>query len=95
MLQQRKRLKADLSSGWWWRVRQPRIRYVSGSNSAVPGKPRSGGSGRINNTFRRADRDPVGIRYWNPTIRSYVDYFPPIVADAEAGFGGVSKRRTR
>ena len=43
---------------------------------------------RINNTFRRADEIQwsKGI---NPGDKGYVDYFAPIVADAEAGFGGV------
>ena len=43
---------------------------------------------RINNTFRRADQIQwaSGIE---PGDRGYTDYFLPIVADAEAGFGGV------
>ncbi|WON76649.1 isocitrate lyase [Serratia sp. UGAL515B_01] len=43
---------------------------------------------RINNTFRRADQ----IQWANkiePGSEGYTDYFLPIVADAEAGFGGV------
>ncbi len=43
---------------------------------------------RINNTFTRADQ----IQWMegkNPSDVGYVDYFAPIVADAEAGFGGV------
>lgn len=43
---------------------------------------------RINNTFRRADQ----IQWANqiePGSKGYTDYFLPIVADAEAGFGGV------
>ena len=43
---------------------------------------------RINNTFARADQ----IQWMegkNPSEPGYVDYFAPIVADAEAGFGGV------
>jgi len=43
---------------------------------------------RINNTFQRADQIQ-----WSegkkPGDDGYVDYFAPIVADAEAGFGGV------
>ncbi len=43
---------------------------------------------RINNTFQRADQIQ-----WSegkgPGDAGYVDYFAPIVADAEAGFGGV------
>ena len=38
---------------------------------------------RINNTFRRADEIQ-----WNKG-RNDIDYFAPIIADAEAGFGGV------
>lgn len=43
---------------------------------------------RINNSFRRADQIQwqKGIRPDNPDFK---DYFAPIVADAEAGFGGV------
>ncbi len=43
---------------------------------------------RINNTFARADQ----IQWMegrNSGDAGYVDYFAPIVADAEAGFGGV------
>ncbi|MFP8965278.1 isocitrate lyase [Pokkaliibacter sp. CJK22405] len=43
---------------------------------------------RINNSFRRADQIQWqrGIEAGHP---DYIDYFAPIVADAEAGFGGV------
>ncbi|PKO83059.1 MAG: isocitrate lyase [Betaproteobacteria bacterium HGW-Betaproteobacteria-11] len=43
---------------------------------------------RINSSFRRADEIQFskGIE---PGSKGYVDYFAPIVADAEAGFGGV------
>ncbi|MEL7296662.1 MAG: isocitrate lyase, partial [Pseudomonadota bacterium] len=43
---------------------------------------------RINNAFARADQIQwqKGI---NPDDEGYIDYFAPIVADAEAGFGGV------
>ncbi|WP_276724578.1 isocitrate lyase [Pantoea septica] len=43
---------------------------------------------RINQTFQRADQ----IQWANgaePGDEKYIDYFLPIVADAEAGFGGV------
>jgi len=43
---------------------------------------------RINNTLTRADQ----IQWMegkNPSDPDFVDYFAPIVADAEAGFGGV------
>jgi isocitrate lyase len=43
---------------------------------------------RINNTFRRAD-EIQWSKNVNPGDKGYVDYFAPIVADAEAGFGGV------
>jgi isocitrate lyase len=43
---------------------------------------------RINNAFQRCDQIQ-----WSegkePTDAGYIDYFAPIVADAEAGFGGV------
>lgn len=43
---------------------------------------------RINNAFERADQIQwkKGL---NPGDVGYIDYFAPIVADAEAGFGGV------
>ncbi|NMG76639.1 isocitrate lyase [Aromatoleum diolicum] len=43
---------------------------------------------RINNTFQRADQIQWSKNV-NPGDKGYVDYFAPIVADAEAGFGGV------
>jgi isocitrate lyase len=43
---------------------------------------------RINNTFKRAD-EIQWARDINPGDEGYHDYFLPIVADAEAGFGGV------
>ncbi|MDD5392077.1 MAG: isocitrate lyase [Thiothrix sp.] len=43
---------------------------------------------RINNTFKRADEIQWG-RGISPTDEGGIDYFLPIVADAEAGFGGV------
>lgn len=43
---------------------------------------------RINNAFRRADQIQWKAGK-NPSDADWVDYFAPIVADAEAGFGGV------
>jgi len=43
---------------------------------------------RINNSFRRAD-EIQHSKEINPGDKGYIDYFAPIVADAEAGFGGV------
>lgn len=43
---------------------------------------------RINNAFKRAD-EIQWSRDIEPGDEGYVDYFLPIVADAEAGFGGV------
>jgi len=43
---------------------------------------------RINNTFKRADEIQWG-RGIGPGDEGYIDHFLPIVADAEAGFGGV------
>ncbi|MEJ2328654.1 MAG: isocitrate lyase [Gammaproteobacteria bacterium] len=43
---------------------------------------------RINNTFKRAD-EIQWSRGIGPDDAEYIDYFLPIVADAEAGFGGV------
>ena len=43
---------------------------------------------RINNAFKRAD-EIQWSRGVGPGDEGYIDYFLPIVADAEAGFGGV------
>ena len=43
---------------------------------------------RINNTFARADQIQWSEGK-NPGDEGFIDYFAPIVADAEAGFGGV------
>jgi isocitrate lyase len=43
---------------------------------------------RINNTLTRADQIQWSEGR-NPNDQDYIDYFAPIVADAEAGFGGV------
>ena len=43
---------------------------------------------RINNSFKRAD-EIQWAKNVNPGDAGYIDYFAPIVADAEAGFGGV------
>ncbi|MGV3498786.1 MAG: isocitrate lyase, partial [Hydrogenophaga sp.] len=43
---------------------------------------------RINNTFKRAD-EIQWSRGIEPGSKEFIDYFLPIVADAEAGFGGV------
>jgi isocitrate lyase len=43
---------------------------------------------RINGTFKRADEIQCA-RGIGPGHKEYVDFFAPIVADAEAGFGGV------
>ncbi len=43
---------------------------------------------RINNNFKRAD-EIQWAKGINPGDKDFIDYFAPIVADAEAGFGGV------
>jgi isocitrate lyase len=43
---------------------------------------------RINNSFKRAD-EIQAAKGIGPGKPGYIDYFAPIVADAEAGFGGV------
>jgi isocitrate lyase len=43
---------------------------------------------RINNSFKRAD-EIQWARGINTNDKDFIDYFAPIVADAEAGFGGV------
>lgn len=44
---------------------------------------------RINNAFERADQIQWKSDNKKPGDEGYIDYFAPIVADAEAGFGGV------
>lgn len=43
---------------------------------------------RINNSFRRADKIQWANNI-NPGDAKYIDFFLPIIADAEAGFGGI------
>ena len=43
---------------------------------------------RMNNTFKRAD-EIQWSRGVGPGDKEFIDYFLPVVADAEAGFGGV------
>jgi isocitrate lyase len=43
---------------------------------------------RINNAFKRSD-EIQWARDINPDDEGYIEYFLPIVADAEAGFGGI------
>ena len=43
---------------------------------------------RINNSFKRADEIQCAMGL-TPGDQDYIDWFAPIVADAEAGFGGV------
>lgn len=43
---------------------------------------------RINNSFRRADQIQWANNI-NPGDAKYIDFFLPIIADAEAGFGGI------
>ena len=43
---------------------------------------------RINNSFQRADEIQTAKGIYKGDA-GYIEYFAPIVADAEAGFGGV------
>lgn len=43
---------------------------------------------KINNSFQRADQIQWA-KGFNPGDKEYIDYYAPIIADAEAGFGGV------
>src|ERR1700741_101282 len=60
--------------------------YPDQSLYAVDSVPK--GVKKINNTFKRAD-EIQWSEGKNPGDEGYIDYFAPIVADAEAGFGGV------
>jgi isocitrate lyase len=44
---------------------------------------------RINNSFARADQIQWANKVGPQDPKGFIDYFLPIVADAEAGFGGV------
>ncbi|MBK6288867.1 MAG: isocitrate lyase [Pseudomonadales bacterium] len=81
-------VKAIYLSGWQVAADNNSAQTMYPDQSLYPVNSVPAVVNRINNAFRRADQ----IQWANhvgPTDSKYVDYFAPIVADAEAGFGGV------
>lgn len=64
-----------------------RVQHVSGS-IAVSGQLGTGGGGSDQQHLPPRRSDPV-VSGIEPNDPRFIDYFLPIVADAEAGFGGV------
>src|SRR5476649_913277 len=88
MQQVRAGLKAIYLSGWQVAADSNTASAMYPDQSLYPVNSVPEVVARINNTFRRADQ----IQWSNniePGQAGYTDYFLPIVADAEAGFGGV------
>ena len=81
-------VKAIYLSGWQVAADNNSAQTMYPDQSLYPVNSVPAVVNRINNAFRRADQ----IQWANnvgPHDSKYVDYFAPIVADAEAGFGGV------
>jgi isocitrate lyase len=81
-------VKAIYLSGWQVAADNNSAQTMYPDQSLYPVNSVPAVVSRINNAFRRADQ----IQWANnigPHDSKYVDYFAPIVADAEAGFGGV------
>ncbi|MBK8991745.1 MAG: isocitrate lyase [Gammaproteobacteria bacterium] len=81
-------VKAIYLSGWQVAADNNSAQTMYPDQSLYPVNSVPAVVARINNAFRRADQ----IQWANnvgPHDPKHVDYFAPIVADAEAGFGGV------
>src|SRR5438093_7072661 len=76
-------LKAIYLSGWQVAADANVAGEMYPDQSLYPANPVPAAVPRINNTFIRADQ------IQHAEGKSDVDFFAPIVADAEAGFGGV------
>ncbi len=88
MQQAKAGLKAVYLSGWQVAADANLAGEMYPDQSLYPANSVPSVVRRINNTFTRADQ----IQWMegkSPTDSDYIDYFLPIVADAEAGFGGV------
>ena len=81
-------IKAIYLSGWQVAADNNGYSSMYPDQSLYPVDSVPGVVERINNTFRRAD-EIQWSKGLNPGQPGYIDYFAPIVADAEAGFGGV------
>ena len=88
MQQAKAGVKAIYLSGW--QVAADNNSYMSmyPDQSLYPVDSVPLGVERINNTFKRADEIQCA-RGIGPGHKDFIDYFLPIVGDAEAGFGGV------
>jgi isocitrate lyase len=79
-------IKAIYLSGWQVAADNNGYSSMYPDQSLYPVDSVPGVVERINNTFRRAD-EIQWSKGLNPGQAGYIDYFAPIVADAEAGFG--------
>ncbi|MCW3481501.1 isocitrate lyase [Neisseriaceae bacterium JH1-16] len=88
MQQAKAGLKAVYLSGWQVAADANIAGQMYPDQSLYPANSVPSVVERINNTFQRADQiqHSEGV---NEGDANYIDYFLPIVADAEAGFGGV------
>ncbi len=81
-------LKAIYLSGWQVAADNNEYRAMYPDQSLYPVNSVPVVVERINNAFKRAD-EIQWEKGLNPGDPGWIDYFAPIVADAEAGFGGV------
>lgn len=80
-------LKAIYLSGWQVAAAANTANQVYPDQSLYPVNSVPTIVKQINNAFRRADQIQHSENF-NVTDENWIDYFLPIVADAEAGFGG-------
>ncbi|WP_028875072.1 isocitrate lyase [Tepidiphilus margaritifer] len=81
-------VKAIYLSGWQVAADNNEYRAMFPDQSLYPVNSVPVVVERINNAFKRAD-EIQWSKGLNPGDPGWIDYFAPIVADAEAGFGGV------
>jgi isocitrate lyase len=81
-------VKAIYLSGWQVAADNNEYRAMFPDQSLYPVNSVPVVVERINNAFKRAD-EIQWSKGLNPGDKGWIDYFAPIVADAEAGFGGV------
>ena len=81
-------IKAIYLSGWQVAADNNSYAYMYPDQSLYPVNSVPTVVERINNTFKRAD-EIQWSKGVGPGDAGYTDYFAPVVADAEAGFGGV------
>ena len=88
MQQAKAGVKAIYLSGWQVAADNNTYMAMYPDQSLYPANSVPAVVERINNTFKRADEIQCA-RGIGPGHKDFVDYFLPIVGDAEAGFGGV------